>query len=195
MKAFPKYWIAFGFLVTSLTILGCDDGASTGGESMDALAAQIEQNKKAAADSQAAAEAQAAKQAAAAEAQAEAAKRAADEEAAKQAAAVADTRRGTTAGSITVGQGGGYYSAIAGAHHYMKHEIEDLAWIEAVKSYWAEQGHYPKSHEEFMQCLKKYDTELPALEQGQEYLYDPNEGQFGTLYVVEQQPATAAPLQ
>jgi hypothetical protein len=191
MKSYRTHLVWFS-LVALGVVVGCDSGASSGGGSdMDALAAQLDQAKQAEANAKAAAEAAAAKAAADKQAAEEAARR----EVEQQAAAAQAGR--STAGAATVGEGGGYYSAIVGAHRHITTRMDDLAWISAVKSYWAEKGHYPKSHEEFMECLKIYNTELPPLEQGQEYLYDPNEGQFGTLYIVEPNPAAqpTAPAQ
>lgn len=196
MNRLLAYWVGCGLLFVGLVVsTGCDSGSSSGGGSdMDALAAQLDQAKQAEADAKAAAEAAAAKAAADQQAAEEAAQRKAQEDAAAAAAAAAQPAGGpTTAGAGTVGQEGGYMSAIVAAHRHITTRVDDLAWTVAVKSYGAEKGHYPKSHEEFMQCLKMYDTELPALEQGQEYLYDPNEGQFGTLYIVEPNPAAAQP--
>lgn len=183
MQSFRIQSVWVGAILAALVTTGCDDAANSGASDMDSLAAQLDQNNKASAD------AAAAEKAAAEQAQAEAAKQAADEEAAKQAAAIEDTRHGTAAGSITVGQGGGYYSAIVGAHRHITTRVDDLAWTQAVQHYKATEGRMPKDHEEFMtKVIKPMGIPLPELEQGQEYLWDPSEGDWGTLYIVEPNP-------
>lgn len=205
-------WVAT--ILTALSTVGCDSSTGSAGSDMDALANQMQQNSKAAADAAAAEQARAtAAQAAAEKAAAEKAaaeKAAADKLAAEQAAKAQDEttititvknpqgllkgmdgREGgrTTAGSATVGEGGGYLSAIAAAHRHITTRVDDLAWTQAARSYWAETGHYPKSHEEFMKnVIEAYGIELPPLEENEEYLYDPTEGDFGTLYVVTKAP-------
>jgi len=172
MNSFRWRPVWLGVLLAALATVGCERSTNQGETDMDRLAAQLQQSKQA----KAAAE------------QARAAAKSAAKAAPQPAGQAAPRERGrTTVGSATLGEGGGYYSAIAAAHRHIMNRVDELAWIQAVKSYWAEQGHYPKSHEEFMKCLKTYNTELPPLEEGEEYLYDPNEGQFGTLYVVRKE--------
>jgi hypothetical protein len=99
-----------------------------------------------------------------------------------------------TAGTGNVGQGGSYYDAIIGANRSIRTRADDLAWTQAVRSFWADKGHYPKSHEEFMTgVIEAYGIPLEPLEEGQEYFYaapgtEMSEGEFGTLYIVEQRP-------
>jgi hypothetical protein len=99
----------------------------------------------------------------------------------------------TAVGSRPVEQGGGYYSAIIGARRHVLNVVDSLSWIQGVRNFKAEKGRKPKDHAEFMKdCVAVYQLQLPALEEGQEYLYDPKgetDGDFGQLYVVEKQAA------
>jgi hypothetical protein len=93
----------------------------------------------------------------------------------------------TTAGAATVGEGGGYYSAIVGAHRHITTRVDDLAWKQAIQHYKATNGNMPKDHAEFMSgVIDGFGIALPPLEEGEEYLWIPDEGQFGELYVVRQ---------
>ena len=126
MKALRNHLLSIPFVLLVLVlIVGCDDGGTAAGPSMDQLAAQIDQQKAADAAAKAAADAQAAKDAAAQQAATEAAARQAEEAAQQQAAAAADVRHATTAGTGTVGQGGGYYTAIVGAHRHITTRVDD----------------------------------------------------------------------
>ena len=53
----------------------------------------------------------------------------------------------------------------------------------------------PKNHEEFMRVMAEGGIPLPELEQGQELLWDPSEGDWGTLYIVEPIPGAEQPPQ
>lgn len=187
MKSYSNHRLFIPFLLfVSLIVPGCDEGGGGTAPSMDQLASQIDQQKQADAAAKAAAEAKAAKGAAAQQAAAEAATRQAEEEAARQAAAAAAPPGGTTAGAATVGQGGGYYSAIVAAHRHITTRVDDLAWTQALQHYKATTGEMPKNQEEFMRIMSEGGIPLPELEQGQDYFWDPSEGDWGTLYIVEQ---------
>ena len=128
-------------------------------------------SKKAEADAKAAAEAAAAKAAA-------------EQQAAEEAAAAGGRRRsrgtgrggGTTVrdgrlpAAATLGEGGGYYTAIVGAHRHITTRVDDLAWTQALQHYKATTGEMPKNHEEFMRVMTEGGVPLPEMEQGQEYL-------------------------
>ncbi len=198
MKSQRTHLAWIGWLATCVFVaaIGCNDSASTGGGSdMDALAAQLEQAKQAEADAKAAQEAAAAKAAADQQAAAEAQQRAAEQAAAEQAAAAAQPAGRTTAGAATVGEGGGYYSAIVGAHRHITTRVDDLAWTQALQHHKATTGEMPKNHEEFMRVMAEGGIPLPELEQGQELFWDPSEGDWGTLYIVEPAPQTGQPQQ
>jgi len=175
---------------------GCDSGSAGGGggSDMDALAAQLDQAKQAEADAKAAAEAAAAKAAADQQAAEEAAQRKAQEDAAAAAAAAAQPAGGpTTAGAGTVGQEGGYMSAIVAAHRHITTRVDNLAWTQALQHHKAVTGEMPKTNEEFLKIMDEGGIPLPELEQGQELFWDPSEGDWGTLYIVEPNPAAAQP--
>jgi hypothetical protein len=210
-----------------IAVAGCDSGADTGGSDMDAFANQMEQSKVAAqAKAEADARAEEERKAKAAEEdarrqEAEQARLAAEQAAAQQQqpasqplsvtitvnnpdalfnnpAARAEAER-LTAGGATVGQGGSYYDAIIGANRSIRTRTDDLAWTQAVQHFWAQNGRYPKSHEEFMRdVIEAGEIPLPELEDGQEYFYAPPgselaEGQFGTLYILEPKRNPPAP--
>jgi hypothetical protein len=165
-------------IATALMIVasGCGSDSTSGGGSMSQAAAQLEAEKTAQqqTEQQAAADAQAAQQAAAA---------------AQQAAAQQQPR--TEAGRGSIGEGG-YLVAIAGARRHVLNKVDDLAWTQGVQHFQAENGRLPKDHAEFMsKIVDPLGIDLGYIEEGQEFLYDPNEGQWGTLYVVEKVDAAA----
>ncbi|MCI0334494.1 MAG: hypothetical protein L0228_14855 [Planctomycetes bacterium] len=97
----------------------------------------------------------------------------------------------TEAGRGSIGEGG-YFTAIAGARRHVLNKVEDLAWTQGVQHFQATEGRLPKDHDEFMnKIVIPLGIDLGFKEEGQEFLYDPTEGQWGTLYVVEaeSQPA------
>jgi hypothetical protein len=117
------------------------------------------------------------------QAQAEAERAAADAQqtAAEQQPAESNRR---VAGREGVGEGG-YYTAIVGARRHVLNRVESLAWIQAVQHFQATNGRLPKDHAEFMRTINELQINLGYKEENQEFLYDPSEGQWGTLYVVE----------
>ncbi len=61
---------------------------------------------------------------------------------------------------------------------------------QALALYQAEHGHWPKTEEEFMDKIVKFNgLELPELPVGHEYVYDPDQGQLMVRRPVES-PAT-----
>jgi hypothetical protein len=147
---------------------GCESGDSGGGPNMDEVAAQLDAQKTAQQQ----------------QAQAEAERKAQE---AKQAAAnqpPAEPQR-TVAGRQGVGEGG-YYTAIVGARRHVLNRVEGLAWLQGVQHFQATNGRLPKDHAEFKsQIVEPLGIDLGYKEENQEFLYDPSEGQWGTLYVVE----------
>lgn len=165
------------FFVSALTIglLGCDSGSSGGGGSMSQAGAQLEAEEVA---------------------EQQAATQAAEAEAAKQQAAAnpqqpsAEPAR-TEAGRGAIGEGG-YLVAIGGARRHVLNKVDDLAWTQAVQHFQATEGRLPKDHAEFIsKVIAPNEIDLGYKEEDQEFLYDPNEGQWGTLYVVEKSAAPA----
>lgn len=71
---------------------------------------------------------------------------------------------------------GGYLGAVAGARFYAEYEMVINSYKHALNLYWATNGEYPKTHEEFMDKIIKFNKiQLPELESGDEYLYDPED--------------------
>jgi hypothetical protein len=71
---------------------------------------------------------------------------------------------------------GGYAGAVFGARFWAEHQMIINNIKHALDLYNAEHGNYPKTHEEFME--KIIDTNqiaLPELDEGQEYIYDPED--------------------
>jgi hypothetical protein len=159
---------------------GCGSGSSSGGGSMSQAAAQAEAQKTAAQQAEEQAAAQAAAQQSAAAAQA--------------AQTPAEPQR-TEAGRGAIGEGGSFV-AMAGARRHVLNKVEDLAWTQGVQHFQATEGRLPKDHAEFMnKIVEPLGIDLGYIEEGQEFLYDPSEGQWGTVYVVEIEPAAPAPQQ
>ena len=171
--------IAVGILVFS----GCGSSGDSGGPgaSMDQVASAV--------DAQKAARQQ--------EAAAAAAKGAEDQQAAQATAAAQPAEPEKRAvGSRPQMQGGGYLRAIGSARRHVMNVVDNIAWIQGVRSFKAEEGRKPKNHEEFMKVVvPKYDLQLPKLEEDEEYLYDPtgeSDGDYGQLFIVKKQTAEPA---
>jgi hypothetical protein len=76
---------------------------------------------------------------------------------------------------------GGLGASVAAAF-YAKHQMIILAVQHSLELYFAMHGEYPRSHDEFMKnvvAVALNGTELPALPEGQEYIYVPGEGELG----------------
>lgn len=172
------------FLIAMVVITaGCPSSASnsSGGTSMDSLASQVDaQNTAKKQQDEAAKKAAADQQAAAA--------------AAAQAPAAPEKKK---VGSREIVQGGGYYSAIMGARRHVMNVVDNISWIQGVRSFKAEEGRKPKDNNEFIKVVvPKYDLQLPHIEADEEYLYDPNgetDGDFGALYVVKKEMPGSTP--
>lgn len=71
---------------------------------------------------------------------------------------------------------GGYLGAVAGARFYAEYEMVINQYKHALNLYWGTTGDYPKTHEEFMEKIIKFNKiQLPELEAGVEYIYDPED--------------------
>jgi hypothetical protein len=171
----------------TLTSLGCDSSSNSGsgdsgGASMDAMAGAMEAQDAARKKQEEDAAAKAA-----ADAQA----------AASQAAQNPAPQERKAVGSRPQMQGGGYLRAIGSARRHVMNVVDNIAWIQGVRSFKAEEGRKPKDNNEFMKgVVPRYDLQLPRLEEDEEYLYDPNgesDGDFGQLYVVKKQTAATDP--
>lgn len=168
----------------TLSVVGCGSSgggsSSSGGGSMDEMAAAVDQQNAAR------------KQAA----DAAAAKTAADQKAAEAAAA---TQPPAEPEKRIVGrppvEGGGYYSAIAGANRHVRNVVDSLPWKDGVRLFRATEGRKPKDHAEFMKkIIEAQQIPLPHKEEDEEFLYDPNgetDGDFGQLYIVKKADSAA----
>lgn len=73
-------------------------------------------------------------------------------------------------------QAGGYLGAVASARFTAVNKMTINQIKHNLEIYNADKGHYPKTHEEFMENFLPYSgVTLPALEEGDEYLYDPED--------------------
>jgi hypothetical protein len=165
-------------ILCGLTLLAAGCGTSTStdansGSTMDAMAAALDTQK--------------------ASQQQEQAQMDAEQQAQEsQAAAEAESSR-TVAGRPGVGEGG-YFTAIVGARRHVLNRVEDLAWLQGVQHFQAEHGRLPKDHDEFMsRIVQPLGINLGYKEENQEFLYDPSQGQWGEVFVVEKVEQTAQP--
>ena len=67
-------------------------------------------------------------------------------------------------------------SAIGGTRFYVEYENLRLNIVHALDLYWGEHGEYPQSHDEFIEKIVKFNNlQLPELDPGVEYIYDPQD--------------------
>jgi len=94
--------------------------------------------------------------------------------------AVTSTPREVTANDPTKGkrsrQAGGYLGAVGHTRFYAEHKMIFINVDKAMQLYWAPEGKYPATHEEFMEKVIKFNQiQLPELDEGVEYIYDPED--------------------
>ena len=71
---------------------------------------------------------------------------------------------------------GGYLGSVLGAGMYAQHQVIFLQVKQAINLDYGLNGDFPKSHEEFMERVIKFNNlQLPELDEGDEYLYDPED--------------------
>ena len=71
---------------------------------------------------------------------------------------------------------GGYLGSVLGAGMYAQHQAIFLQVKNAINLDYGLNGDFPKSHEEFMERVIKFNhLQLPELDEGDEYLYDPED--------------------
>lgn len=71
---------------------------------------------------------------------------------------------------------GGYLGTVAGAKFYAEYQMIINSYKHALNLYWGMEGEYPQTHEEFMEKIIKFNNlQLPELEAGVEYIYDPED--------------------
>lgn len=153
-------------LLTAVALtLGCGDTGGSGGASdLEALAGQIDVQDQA---NEAAAQ-QAAKDRTAADAQAKA-----DRLAGAEASAVSadDMQRGQKL------KGGGYLSTTLRAGIVAEQKLNLFQVQHALNLYHATNGHYPKTHEDFMKDIIQFNgIPLEPLQEPYEYWYNAEEG-------------------
>jgi hypothetical protein len=172
------YKAAAGLLsLVVLGVIGCESSSdSGGGASMDQMVAQVEAQKSAQQQQE--------------QARQEAERKAQEAQQAAAAAATAtqppSTPERKLAGREQVAPGGGYYREIIGARRHVLNVADRLPWLQAVQHFQATEGRLPKDHAEFMsKIVEPLGIDLGYIEEGQEFLYDPSEGEWGELYVVE----------
>jgi hypothetical protein len=86
---------------------------------------------------------------------------------------------------------GGYAGAVFGANFWARHQIVIDQVKHALNLYWATNGEYPQSHDEFMKQIIEFNQiQLPELMEDQEYFYDPSQGQDGLLVRLKQSDQT-----
>jgi len=94
--------------------------------------------------------------------------------------AVTSTPREVTANDPTKGkksrQAGGYLGAVGHSRFYAEHKLIFTSIDHALNLFWATEGNYPKTHDEFMKKIVDFNKiQLPELDEGVEYIYDPED--------------------
>jgi hypothetical protein len=111
---------------------------------------------------------------------------------AQEAAAQAAASEKKKAGRAKVGEGG-YFTAIVGARRKILNETDRWPWVQAVQHFQATEGRLPKDHAEFMnRIVIPLEINLGFKQENEEFFYDPNEGEWGELYVVQTEPQPSA---
>lgn len=175
----PARWIALSFAASTLVWLhGCESPPPGEGP-----AAQMERQS-------AQAEAAAKQRKAEAAAQAEATRVAATEKLKNEAPSLVtedDFKKGKSL------KGGGYLSQVARARFVAEHRITmDIQLQQAMTLYYATEGEFPKSHEEFVKkILEPNFITLPELDGPYEYVYNPEDQQLYKKPIVQEGPAGA----
>ena len=139
--------------------VGCSGSSDTGGsQDMDDMAAMLNQPKTVPADSAPPAESTA------------------EEEPVEYTQAVEVTAKDPKKGKVFHGQGG-YLNAVFSARFYAEHRLTLDKVKHATDLFEATNSRMPNSHEEFMtEIIEANYIELPELDDGYEYWYDPSDG-------------------
>jgi hypothetical protein len=75
---------------------------------------------------------------------------------------------------------GGQLGAVVSARFYAEHQMLIHAVKHSLQLYWAENGEYPKSNDEFMkEIIQANGLPLPELEPEHEYIYVPEQPEVG----------------
>jgi len=77
------------------------------------------------------------------------------------------------------GEGGGYVTVVARARFRAADSVQFGIMERALRDYKILNERLPRSHEEFMtEIIEKHAVQLPPLRKGEEYVYDPDEGEL-----------------
>ena len=92
-----------------------------------------------------------------------------------------DPKKGKKSRSV-----GGYAGAVFGARFWAEHQMILNNINYALKLYNAEHGNYPKTHDEFMtKIIRANQIQLPELDEGVEYMYDPEDHTLKVQQIAE----------
>lgn len=70
----------------------------------------------------------------------------------------------------------GYLGAVGHSRFYAEHKMIFTSIEHALNLYWATNDEYPQTHDEFMEKIVKFNQiKLPELDEGVEYIYDPED--------------------
>ena len=138
--------------------VGCSGSSDTGGsQDMDDMAAMLNQPKPAPAEETPAVEEE-------------------ETSTAEYTEAVEVTAKDPKKGKVFHGQGG-YLNAVFSARFYAEHRLTLDKVKHATDLFEATNSRLPNSHEEFMrEIIEANYIELPELDDGNEYWYDPSDG-------------------
>ena len=102
------------------------------------------------------------------------------------------TRRAATVGVGKKGRGygaGPVATPIAAYFSTQQRIVFDIQIASAMNAYRAINGHFPKSHEAFMEeIVKKNSIKLPELPSGERYVYDPDKAATMSTYDAKDPP-------
>ncbi len=88
-------------------------------------------------------------------------------------------------------EAGGYLGAVGSARFTSVNSMTINQYKHALDLYWGTNGHYPKTHDEFMEKIIKFNQiQLPELDEGVEYIYDPEDHTLKIQSIQEQPPAS-----
>ncbi|NOY41334.1 MAG: hypothetical protein GXP26_05800 [Planctomycetes bacterium] len=86
---------------------------------------------------------------------------------------------------------GGYLGAVGSARFTSVNSMTINQYKHALNLYWGTNGYYPKTHDEFMEKIIKFNQiQLPELDEGVEYIYDPEDHTLKIQSIQEQPPAS-----
>lgn len=88
-------------------------------------------------------------------------------------------------------EAGGYLGAVGSARFTSVNSMTINQYKHALNLYWGTNGYYPKTHDEFMEKIIKFNQiKLPDLDEGVKYIYDPEDHLLKIQSIQEQPPAS-----